>query len=353
MNASYWMVRCLCAGAGALEAMILVDNEGITRPQTNLALEEFVLRHLDADEDHLLFYINEPSIIIGRNQNTLEEINDDYVRRKGIHVVRRMSGGGAVYHDHGNLNFSFLTPYRTEKFNNFRQFNQPIIAELRALGIAAEMSGRNDMLVDGRKVSGNAQFVSGARMFSHGTLLFDSDLEEVTRALNVRMSKIESKGHKSVRSRVANLAEFLAPDSMTIESFRQRLVESICGRDGGLRSYRLTPADWAEVARLEAARYAQWDWNFGRSPDFNIQRRRRFDAGEIDLRLDVHEGRVEALTVYGDFLGSAPVEELAELLRGVRYEPGDLSRCLAEVDLGRYFGAIAREDFLGLVYGED
>lgn len=330
--------------------MLFIDNRGITDPRINLALEEYALRNFKRDESFLLFYINEPSIIIGRNQNTLEEINHEYVREKGIHVVRRISGGGAVYHDLGNLNFSIITNYAKEKFNNYEHFTRPVVEVLHTLGVPAEMSGRNDILVDGRKVSGNAQFTSGGRMFSHGTVLFDSKLDEVVEALNVKMSKIESKGLKSVRSRVVNISEFLE-EPITIEEFRALILERIFGSRTDLPLLELSDADWEAVHELSAKKYATWEWNYGESPEFNVQKTRRFPAGEIDLRIDVQEGRVSGLRIFGDFIGSAEVSRLEELLRGVRYEPEDLAEALAGVDIKEYFGAVEKEEFLELLYG--
>lgn len=206
--------------------MLFIDNKGITDPRINLAIEEYCVKNLDINETYLLFYINEPSIIIGKNQNTVEEINADYVKEKGIHVVRRLSGGGAVYHDLGNLNFSFITKDDGDSFSNFKKFTEPVTKALGKLGVNAELSGRNDILAEGRKISGNAQFSTKGRMFSHGTLLFDSEIDHVVSALKVKMDKIQSKGIKSIRSRVANITEFLN-EEMTTEEFRQLLLETI------------------------------------------------------------------------------------------------------------------------------
>lgn len=332
--------------------MIFIDNEGITDPSINLALEEFALRHLDEDTDYLLFYINEPSIIIGRNQNTLEEINHEYVEEHGIHVVRRRSGGGAVYHDLGNLNFSFLTRYEQGNLHNFKKFTDPIIRVLREMGVEAELSGRNDIVVEGRKISGNAQFSTAKRMLSHGTLLLDSDLDEVTNALNVKMSKIESKGHKSVRSRVANINEFLE-EPLSIEAFRSLLLEGLYHDRPHFETYTLSDEEWERVHALRDRRYGNWDWNFGKSPKFNIQRSRRFEVGEIDLRLDVEDGHIQNLAIYGDFFGKEPVEELSDRLRGTRYHPEALRKSLQPADISDYFGKLSTEDFLELLYGAD
>ncbi|WP_440999937.1 lipoate--protein ligase [Fodinibius sp. SL11] len=332
--------------------MIFIHNEGITDPHVNLALEEYALRNFDYDHDYLLFYINEPSIIIGRNQNTLEEINHEYVEEKGIHVVRRISGGGAVYHDTGNLNFSFITDYDKKSLNNFKKFTAPIVRVLNTMGIDAELSGRNDLQVDRRKISGNAQFSSVDRMFSHGTLLFDSDLNEVTNALDVKMSKIESKGHKSVRSRVANISEFL-DGSMDTQTFRKKLLEGLYEDRDEFEIYHLTEAEWEEVHALKDEKYGLWDWNFGKSPKFNIQRSRRFDAGEIDLRLDVAEGHIDNLKIYGDFFGKEPVDQLENYLEGVRYDRQEIEKLIEPINIEQYFGAVPKPDFIELVYGAD
>src|SRR5690554_4585426 len=242
--------------------MIFIDNEGQTNPKLNLALEEYALRNFDTSTDYLLFYINEPSIIIGRNQNTLEEIHLEYVEDKQIHVVRRISGGGAVYHDLGNLNFSFITNHDGKSISNFKKFTAPVIRVLNQMGVHAELKGRNDILVNDKKISGTAQFSTGKRMISHGTLLLDTNMSEVVKALQVKMSKIQSKGHKSVRSRVANISEFLeTPISM--EAFKNQLIQGLYEASEPFETYRLTEAEWAAVHQLKAEKYDLWDWNFG------------------------------------------------------------------------------------------
>lgn len=325
--------------------MQLISNRDIADPRVNLALEEHCLRHKEMTGDYLLFYVNEPSIIIGRNQNTIEEINAAYVRERGVHVVRRVSGGGAVYHDPGNLNFSFLTRYDRSFFHNFRKFTEPVIAALRTLGVRAELTGRNDIVVGERKISGNAQYASGTRMLSHGTLLLDSRLESVAEALNVKTDKIASKGLKSVRSRVANISEFLA-EPVSMADFKARLVESIFAPFGGVREHLLGDEDWERVRELARKKYGSWEWNYGRSPAFDIQRVHRFPAGQIDARIDVVKGRIQAVKIYGDFIGLDEVSELEERLRGTAYRREALAAVLAEVDPSRYFGEVSLGEFL-------
>ena len=332
--------------------MIFIDNEGHTNPKLNLALEEYALRHFDTSTDYLLFYINEPSIIIGRNQNTLEEINQEYIDANNIHVVRRVSGGGAVYHDLGNLNFSFITNHDGKSISNFKKFTAPVIKVLNDMGVTAELKGRNDILVDEKKISGTAQFSTGKRMISHGTLLFDTDMSEVAKALQVKMSKIQSKGHKSVRSRVANISEFLkTPISMA--DFKKQLLVGLYEASEPFETYRLTEAEWQAVHQLKAEKYDLWDWNFGRSPKFNIQRNKRFPIGEIDIRIFVEKGHITEVKVFGDFFGRQPVSDLENRLIGVPYDKHDIRKTLENVSVEDYFGTLETSDFIDLVYGND
>ena len=332
--------------------MIFIENEGNTNPKLNLALEEYALRNFSADNDYLLFYINEPSIIIGRNQNTLEEINHNYVEENNIHIVRRVSGGGAVYHDFGNLNFSFITNHDVKSLSNFKKFTAPVIKVLNNLGLDAELKGRNDIEVGEKKISGTAQFSTGKRMVSHGTLLLNTDLGEVVNALNVKMSKIQSKGHKSVRSRVANISEFLKKP-LTIDEFRELVLKGLYEENEPFETYHLTPEQWKSVHQLKEEKYDTWDWNYGRSPKFNIQRNKRFSIGEIDLRIFVEKGYIKDFKIFGDFFGKDPVEQLEQLLIGVRYKLEDISAILKNIDLQEYFGDLSKADFIALVYGED
>src|SRR5699024_1606906 len=259
--------------------MKFIDNKGITDPYINLALEEYVLRNFGEQDTFLLFYINEPSIIIGKNQNSIEEINRDYVEKNNIKVVRRLSGGGAVYHDEGNLNFSFITKDDGDSFHNFAKFTEPVVKALNKLGVPAELVGRNDLLVEGRKSSGNAQFFTQGRMFSHGTLMFNSEIEHVVEALNVSEEKIKSKGIKSIRSRVANIAEYLE-EEMTMNQFKEHILLSIFDveRVEDVPTYELTEEDWEKVHEISRNRYQKWEWNYGkRSEEHTSELQSRFD----------------------------------------------------------------------------
>ena len=329
--------------------MYFIDNHGITDPRRNLALEEACLRNLDLSDDFLLFYVNEPSIIIGRHQNTIEESNTAYVEENKVHVVRRVSGGGAVYHDFGNLNFSFLNRFDPTGVLNFRNFTEPVIRALNRIGVPAQLTGRNDIVADGRKISGNAQFSTSKGMVTHGTLLFDTDLACVVKALNVKMDKIESKGLKSVRSRVANISEFLG-GPMALADFRALVLEEVFAGQGGVTALPLSEEVTAAAETLFAEKYSSWEWNFGASPPFNVQKVHRFDFGQVDARIEVVKGEVRSIRFFGDFLGSGDVSDIEKLLTGVAYRPESLHAAMEGADLTPYFGPVEAERFVSFLY---
>ncbi|WP_068676632.1 lipoate--protein ligase [Oceanobacillus sp. Castelsardo] len=331
--------------------MKFIDNKGITDPMVNLAIEEYILENFGEKDTYLLFYINKPSIIIGRNQNTIEEINTDYIDEKGIKVVRRLSGGGAVYHDEQNLNFSFITKDDGESFQNFAKFLKPIIKVLNNMGVPAELQGRNDVAVNGRKISGNAMFSTKGRMFSHGTLMLDSEVEELTRALKVKKEKIESKGIKSIRSRVATISEFLE-EKISMEEFKETILKNVFEVDDvkDVPQYELTEEDWERIYEISENRYQKWEWNYGKSPSYNAQESHKFPAGLVDVRLDVQKGIIKNCKIYGDFFGVGDVKELEEKLVGIRHERQAIEDALKEIEVPHYLGKISREEFLSLLY---
>ena len=334
--------------------LYFIDNEGITDPAINLAIEEYALKNLkiDHEDQYLLFYVNGPSIIIGRNQNSVEEINTDFVEKNNIKVIRRLSGGGAVYHDLQNLNYSFLAVDEGDSFSNFAKFTKPVIEALHKFGVNAELTGRNDITVEGRKISGNAQFTTNGRMFSHGTLMLDSEVENVVSALRVKSEKIRSKGIKSIRSRVANISEFL-DRKITMDEFKELLLKSIFNVDDvkDVPRYKLTEEDWEKIHEISKNRYQKWEWNYGRSPAFNIQHSKRIEGvGTYDVRLDVKKGIIENCKIYGDFFGIGEIVELEAKLKGVQYNREAIREAVKDIDLQYYLGKLTEEDFLSLIY---
>ena len=328
--------------------MILVDPERVTDPHLNLAMEEYLLRNFETDEDLLLLYINEPSIILGRYQNAWEEVNQEYVDAHKIHVVRRVSGGGTVYHDLGNLNFSMITQRAAENFHNFKKFTAPVIAVLQEMGVDAELNGRNDIVVGGRKISGNAQYIATRRMVSHGTLLFNSDLGSIGEALRANPGEFTSKSIKSVRSQVANIRDYL-DEPMDVETFRQRLLGGIFGGSSEIPSHRLSRADWEAIRALARDRYQTYEWNYGSSPDFSLRRAQRFGFGEIVADIEIRRGQIYSIHFSGDFTRRGETSGLEARLAGVRYLRTDLSEALQGMGLDRYFQGLTQEAFLQFI----
>lgn len=227
--------------------MIRIINEH-RDPRINLAVEEYALNYLDPNEEYVILWQNEPTVVVGRNQNTVAEVNGPFIKERGIHVVRRLSGGGAVYHDLGNLNFTFIVDAQKERVSNFEYFTRPVIEALASFGVKAEFSGRNDITIDGKKFSGNAQYWSKNRLLHHGTILFNSDLDVVGQALNVQADKLQSKGVKSVRSRVTNIYPYM-PNPISIEEFKAVLLEFLI--PGKRQDYTLSDSGMGSCSAAE------------------------------------------------------------------------------------------------------
>ena len=333
-----------------------MDNQENTDPRTNIALETYLVENRLTDQPLLLFYINEPSIIIGRNQNTVEEVNQRYVEEHGIHVVRRMSGGGAVYHDLGNFSYCFIQEEHGPA-RDFSVFTRPVIEALHQMGVAgAKLEGRNDLLIDGKKFSGNAMYIKNGRMTAHGTILYDADLDAVTAALKPRADKIESKGIKSVRSRVTNIRPYVADAYQHLDTreFRDHLLLRIFGVNSraDVPEYTLSADDWAQVAAIRAERFANWDWNYGRSPAFTSERYHKYPQGAVDFRFNVEQGgNIKEIKIYGDFFGVGDIADVEKRLTGIPYRRDAITAAFADIDTALYFGGIAAKDLIDQLVG--
>ena len=325
--------------------MRLVINEN-NSPHFNLALEEYFLARSDIEV--VMLWRNSSSVIVGRNQNTLEEVNLDYVRERNIPVVRRLSGGGAVFHDPGNVNYTIIRDIHQDDFNNYEYFTKPVIGYLGTIGVRAELQGRNDLMIDGAKFCGNAQAVRGGRILHHGCILYSADFTDLAGALAPRDIKFTSHGVKSVRKRVTNIADHMNVP-VTAQSFLDGLCRYFSGHIEGIEPYSLSPDDISEADRLAAEKYSSWEWNFGASPAYNMKRSHRYDFGLIDVLMSVKRGEIREVRIYGDFFGLRDKEYLEGLLTTVRHDRESIMSALRGVEIGEYIRGMNMSEFVDLI----
>ena len=319
-----------------------------TDPAFNLAAEQYVFDALPRDRAYFMLWQNDNAIIVGKYQNTFAEINDAYVKEHGIRVVRRLSGGGAVYHDLGNLNFTFIADAGTLSTLNFTIFCEPVIRTLAKFGVTAEVNGRNDMTIDGRKFSGNSQYLKQGRIMHHGTILFDSDLSVVSNALQVDESKFQSKASKSVRSRVTNVAAYL-PAPVSLPEFRSALLADIAQSVGG-EAYTFSASDLAAIEKLRAERYGTWEWNYGFSPACTIERRARIEGcGTVEVRIGVSGGHISEMHFYGDFFSVSEPEQLSARFVGLSPDAQGYKKALQGIDVSQYIVGLTNEALMQLL----
>ncbi|WP_159544845.1 lipoate--protein ligase [Streptococcus halichoeri] len=312
-------------------------------PAYNVALEAYAFRELVDEDELFILWINEPAIIIGKHQNTIQEINKEYIEEHGIHVVRRLSGGGAVYHDLNNLNYTIISNKSEEGAFDFKTFSQPVIATLADLGVKAEFTGRNDLEINGKKFCGNAQAYYKGRMMHHGCLLFDVDMTVLGDALKVSKDKIESKGIKSVRSRVTNILDEL-PEKITVEEFSDRLLAKMKETYPDMEEYVLSDAELAKVQASAEQQFGNWDWTYGQAPEYTIERNVRYAAGKITTFANVQQSLIKNIKIYGDFFGIKDVKDIEELLVGCKYNYQDVLERLKTVDTTKYFSRMTVEE---------
>lgn len=315
-------------------------------PCFNLAFEEHVLETRRVGS-WLMLWQDAPSVIIGLNQLAAAEVDGEFARARGIAVVRRATGGGAVYHDAGNMNYSIFGDAGDAASLSLSRFMEPVCRALRALGVPAEATGRNDITVNGLKVSGTAQRLSGGRILHHGTLLFETDAATMSAVLRPDTSKFESKAAKSVRSRVGQIRDFL-PDGATLADFKAALLAELT--EDGLVRETLTDAELDEIRRLADEKYRSWDWTWARAPEFGFKNSRRFPGGTLTVSLDVSGGVIRRAHFCGDFMALIPCAPAQEALMGVRFEREAVISALSGLDMRPMLGTITAEDVASVIF---
>jgi len=314
-----------------------------TDPYFNLAAEEYVLKNFERDS--FMLWRNEPAIIVGKHQNTLAEINQEYVKENMIKVVRRLSGGGAVFHDLGNLNFTFIASGENHQLVDFRKFTQPILEVLQKLKIEARFEGRNDLTIDGRKFSGNAEHVHKNRVLHHGTLLFSSQMADLSSALKVDPDKFQDKAVKSVRSRVTNISEHLKTPLSVLE-FRDLVLKHVMESTPGAELYSFTQDDIAAISRLRDEKYITWEWNFGYSPKYNFRKTVKTNGGKLEVTLEVVNGTIEKARFFGDYFNKLDPVDIEQALTGTLHNEAAIRERLKDFEIPDYFLKINSEELI-------
>jgi lipoate-protein ligase A len=309
-----------------------------------MAFDEFALESLPLDEPVFYLWRNAPSVIIGLNQSAYAEVNLDYLKEHGIALARRVTGGGAVYHDLQNLNYTIVGKSR-DLNADYPDYLHYMVNALRQLGVPAELSGRNDIMVDGRKCSGYAKRVWKDRLMVHGTLMFDVDLSVLQQALSVPGSKMAASGVASVRSKVANLKDYL-PGYADVLALKDALHAILAGTDSEVM---LTAGQQDGIEKIADEKFRTWNWLYGRSPEAEFKAFRKFPCGTVEMSWSVRHGLLEDVRFGGDFLGNRPAEDLAARLDGLRYDKATLLAALQGAGVQDYFDGLAAEDLAGLL----
>ena len=307
-----------------------------TDPYVNLAAEEHLTMNAVEGVMTLFLWQNAHTVVIGKNQNPWRECDVEAIKRDGIYLARRISGGGAVYHDLGNLNFTFIQD-AAGKEPDLGLFCRPVAQAIRTLGAEAEVNGRNDITVNGMKFSGNAQYVKYGRVMHHGTLLFDSQLEVAAKALRPDPEKIKAKGVASVRSRITNLKPLL-PEGTTLEIFREALLKALFEKEQ-MEVYTLTDADLTAIAALKDDRYGTWAWNWGASPACDMTFSGRIEGcGQLSLQFRVKKGFITDAILYGDFFSAGDPQSLAKAFIGFPATPDGFRDAAQKADVSPILG---------------
>lgn len=340
--------------------LILPERNGkwVYDPATSMAIQVYVKDYLRLDDDALFPYMMTPAIQIGKFQNAYEEVNQAYLEEKDIKVIRRDTGGGAIYMDDKNMSFVFLLDGNTNIFGNYKQLYDPAIRALKKLGVEnIEQAGRNDLTIEGKKVSGAAMTLENGRIYCGYSLLLDPNYEAMLAALNPNQKKIQSHGIKSIKSRVGAIRPYLseAHRHMDVWEFTEYMICELLGIShiNEAKQYRLTNEDWQRIDRLTEEKYNNWDWTYGEFREFEFKTTERFQIGTITFGLTVKRGKIKDIQITGDFFGQKDIHDLEEALKGKRYKKDELESALSSYNLSEYFGDITVNEIVDILLSHE
>jgi len=312
----------------------------------NFAVEEYFVEHYT--EPVFILWKNNPNVMVGRNQNTYAEINEEFCKENNIDVVRRLSGGGAVYSSPENFQYTLILDKDEHDQVSFKSLAKPLIAFLETLGIHAEFTGRNDILIDGKKVSGNAQYHNKNILLHHGTILFDVDVDQLTKSLTPDLTKLTAKGIKSIKSRITTIKERLV-DEMTVDEFIEAFMEYQLNSTDDNYTKALSLDEKKEILKIKENRWDQWSWNYGKNPKFSKRKKKKFDSGLVEINYEVENGVISKMKIYGDFFGDRPVDLLVEEIIGVEFNKDDLENRIELLEISDYINGICSDEFIALI----
>lgn len=336
----------VCSGKNHMQNLFKINNKNTHDPRINLAMEEYAVRNLDPSYEYILFYVNNPSVIIGRHQNVWEEVNLNYTNKNSIPILRRISGGGTVYHDLGNLNYSIITSYDKKKFNNYRIFTEPVIKALQHLSIKAELNSHNAIVINNKKISGNAQFTSKNRILSHGTLLFNTDLSILEKSSQVKNTHLKSKATKSIKNQVINISELLSK-KITFTEFKSIIDQSYYYARDQIQPYEFSINEWDSINYLADKKYSDWEWNYGQSPDFFVQHSIECSSGRFKADILVRKGKIEKV----ELLGFTDISNLlTHIFKNIRYLKDDIHGIIHQKSKILQDFQIGEHDLLRLIF---
>ena len=322
-------------------------SHDINDPYFNIAAEEYFLR--DSDQEYFLLYINEPSVIIGKHQNAYAEINYEFVRKNKIKIVRRISGGGAVWHDQGNLNFAFIRNSIEGELVNFKRYMQPVIDFLAELGLKASFEGKNSIAVNGYKISGNAEHVYKNRVLHHGTLLFNTNLNNLKEALKVDPQKYNDRSVKSVRTITTNIIEQLSP-GITMKRFRDAFLKHIIDVEGEGRIIDLGSTEREKIQLLADNKFSRWDWNFGYSPPYRLTNKSGISGYELNIFMQVEKAHIIKIIISGNFFEPSMAKRIESALAGRKHEEDTMTGILRLTELNDVFYRISPDELVKLFF---